>query len=91
MNVGSNWFNSLTESLLSHRGYIPAALTLWIGTSLSLAASALVWHSENQRMQVQFHEQADRLNVTLQQCINNNLEFLYFRGRIKFKPASGFS
>jgi signal transduction histidine kinase/sensor domain CHASE-containing protein len=77
MNVGSNWFNSLTESLLLHRRYIPAGLTLWIGTSLSLAASALVWHSENQRMQVQFHEQADRLNVTLQQSINNNLEILY--------------
>jgi len=77
MNVGSNWFNSLTESLLSHRRYIPAALTLGIGTSLSLAASALMWHSENQRMQVQFHEQADRLNVTLQQSINNNLEVLY--------------
>ena len=77
MNVGSNWFNSLTESLLSHRRYIPAGLTLGIGTSLSLAASALVWHSENQRMQVQFHEQADRLNVTLQQSINNNLEILY--------------
>ena len=77
MNVGSNSFNSLTESLLSHRRYIPAALTFWIGTSLSLAASALVWHSENQRMQVQFHEQADRLNVTLQQSINNNLEVLY--------------
>jgi signal transduction histidine kinase len=77
MNVGSNWFNSLTESLLSHRRYIPAGLTLGIGTSLSLAASALVWHSENQRMQVQFHEQADRLNVTLHQSIHNNLEILY--------------
>src|SRR4028118_1553164 len=77
MNVGSNWFNSLTESLLSHRRYIPAALTFWIGTSLSLAASALVWHSENQRMQVQFHEQADRLNLALQQSINNNIEVLY--------------
>jgi two-component system NtrC family sensor kinase len=77
MNVGSNSFNSLTESLLSHRRYIPAALTLWIGASLSLAASALVWRSENQRMQVQFHEQADRLNVSLQQSINNNLEVLY--------------
>src|SRR4028118_1115554 len=77
MNVGRNWFNSLTESLLSHRRYIPAGLTLGIGTSLSLAASALVWHSENQRMQVQFHEQADRLNVALQQSINNNLEVLY--------------
>ena len=77
MNVGSNSFNSLTESLLSHRRYIPAALTFWIGASLSLAASALVWRSENQRMQVQFHEQADRLNVTLQQSINNNLEVLY--------------
>ena len=77
MNVGSNWFNSLTESLLSHRRYIPAGLTLSIGTSLSLAASALVWHSENQRMQVQFHQQADRLNVTLQQSINNNIEVLY--------------
>jgi two-component system NtrC family sensor kinase len=77
MNVGSNWFNSLTESLLSHRRYIPAALTLWIGTSLSWAASAVVWHSENQRMQVQFHQQADRLNVALQQSINNHLEALY--------------
>ena len=77
MNVGSNWFNSLTESLLSHRRYIPAGLTLWIGTSLSLAASALMWHSENQRMQVQFHQQSDRLNVTLQQSINNNLEVFY--------------
>ncbi|CAA9423228.1 Circadian input kinase A [uncultured Microcoleus sp.] len=77
MNVASNWFNSLTESLLSHRRYIPAALTLSIGTSLSLAASALVWHGENQRLQAQFHQQADRLNVTLHQSINNNLEFLY--------------
>ncbi|MBW3584722.1 MAG: CHASE domain-containing protein [Cyanobacteria bacterium 0813] len=77
MNLGSNWFNSLTESLLSHRRYIPAALTLWIGTSLSLAASVLVWHSENRRLQAQFHQQADRLNVTLQQSINNNLEVLY--------------
>lgn len=77
MNFGSNSFNSLTESLLLHRRYIPAALTFWIGASLSLAASALVWRWENQRMQVQFHEQADRLNVTLQQSINNNLEVLY--------------
>ncbi|MEG3987247.1 CHASE domain-containing protein [Microcoleus sp. S28C3] len=77
MNVGSNWFNSLAESLQSYRRYIPAALTLWTGTSLSLAAAALVWHSENQRMQVQFDEQADRLNVTLQQSINHNLEVLY--------------
>ncbi|MEG4963888.1 MULTISPECIES: CHASE domain-containing protein [unclassified Microcoleus] len=77
MNVASNWFNSQRESLLSHRGYIPAALTLCIGTSLSFAAAALVWHSENQRMQVQFHQQADRLNVTLHQSINNNLEALY--------------
>src|SRR4028119_1864416 len=28
-------------------------------------------------MQVQFHEQADRLKVTLHQSINNNLEVLY--------------
>ncbi|MEG4485529.1 CHASE domain-containing protein [Microcoleus sp. D2_18a_B4] len=77
MNVASNWFNSLTESLQSHRRYIPAALTLCTGTSLSLAAAAVVWHSENQRMQAEFHQQADRLNVTLQQSINKNLEVLY--------------
>ncbi|MEG4084120.1 CHASE domain-containing protein [Microcoleus sp. POL10_C6] len=77
MNFASNWFNSLTESLLSHRRYIPAALTLCTGTSLSLAAAAVVWHSENQRMQAQFHQQADRLNVALQQSINKNLEVLY--------------
>ena len=77
MNFASNWFNSLTESLQSHRRYIPAALTLCTGTSLSLAAAAVVWHSENQRMQAEFHQQADRLNVALQQSINKNLEFLY--------------
>jgi len=77
MNFASNWFNSLTESLQSHRRYIPAALTLCTGTSLSLAAAAVVWHSENQRMQAEFHQQADRLNVTLQQSINKNLEVLY--------------
>jgi len=77
MNFASNWFNSLTESLLSHRRYIPAALTLCTGTSLSLAAAAVVWHSENQRMQAEFHQQADRLNVALQQSINKNLEVLY--------------
>ncbi|MEG4517434.1 MULTISPECIES: CHASE domain-containing protein [unclassified Microcoleus] len=77
MNVASNWFNSLTQSLLSHRRYIPAALTLCTGTSLSLAAAAVVWHSENHRMQAEFHQQADRLNVALQQSINKNLEFLY--------------
>ncbi|MEG4838889.1 CHASE domain-containing protein [Microcoleus sp. B9-D4] len=77
MNFASNWFNSLTESLLSQRRYIPAALTLCTGTSLSLAAAAVVWHSENQRMQAEFHQQADRLNVTLQQSINKNLEVLY--------------
>ncbi|MEG5082135.1 CHASE domain-containing protein [Microcoleus sp. AT8-B4] len=77
MNFASNWFNSLTESLQSHRRYIPAALTLCTGTSLSLAAAAVVWHSEHQRMQAEFHQQADRLNVTLQQSINKNLEVLY--------------
>ncbi|MEG3980670.1 CHASE domain-containing protein [Microcoleus sp. T3B2] len=77
MNFASNWFNSLTESLQSHRRYIPAALTLCTGTSLSLAAAAVVWHSENQRMQAEFHQQADRLNVALQQSINKNLEVLY--------------
>ncbi|EGK88929.1 histidine kinase [Microcoleus vaginatus PCC 9802] len=77
MNVASNWFNSLKESLLSHRRYIPAALTLCTGTSLSLAAVAVVWHGENQRLQAEFHQQADRLNVALQQSINKNLEFLY--------------
>ncbi|WP_445301490.1 CHASE domain-containing protein [Microcoleus sp. LAD1_D5] len=77
MNVAGNWFNSLTESLLSHRRYIPAALTLCTGTSLSLAAAAVVWHGENQRLQAQFHQQADRLSVALQQSINKNLEFLY--------------
>lgn len=77
MNVPSNWFNSLTESLLSHRRYIPAALTLCISTSLSLAAAAVVWNWENQRMQAEFHQQADRLNASLQQSINKNLEFLY--------------
>ncbi|MEG4392979.1 CHASE domain-containing protein [Microcoleus sp. BROC3] len=77
MNVASNWFNSVTEILLSHRRYIPAALTLCTGTSLSLAAAAVVWDGENQRMQAEFHQQADRLNVALQQSINKNLEFLY--------------
>ena len=77
MNVASNWFNSLTKSLLSHRRYIPAALTLCTGTGLSLAAAAVVWHGENQRMQAQFHQQADRLNAALQQSINKNLDFLY--------------
>lgn len=77
MNVPSNWFNSLTESLLSHRRYIPAALTLCTGTSLSLAAAAVVWNWENQRMQAEFHQQADRLNTSLQQSINKNLELLY--------------
>ncbi|MEG4532780.1 CHASE domain-containing protein [Microcoleus sp. D2_18a_D3] len=77
MNVASNWFNSLTESLQSHRRYIPAALTLCTGTSLSLAAAAVVWHSENERMQAEFHQQADRLNAALQQSINKNLEVLY--------------
>ncbi|MEG4217746.1 CHASE domain-containing protein [Microcoleus sp. Pol14C6] len=77
MNFESKGFNSLTESLMSRRSYIPAALTLCIGTSLSLAAAAVVWHSENQRMQAEFHQQADRLNVAVQQSINKNLEFLY--------------
>ena len=77
MNFASKWFKSVTESLLSHRRYIPAALTLCTGTSLSLAAAAVVWHSENERMQAEFHQQADRLNVALQQSINKNLEVLY--------------
>ncbi|MEG4800277.1 CHASE domain-containing protein [Microcoleus sp. ARI1-B5] len=77
MNVASNWFNSLTKSLLSHRRYIPAALTLCIGTGLSLAAAAVVWHWENQRLEAEFHQQADRLNAALQQSINKNLDFLY--------------
>ncbi|MEG4504739.1 hypothetical protein QUA81_16655 [Microcoleus sp. F6_B4] len=41
MNFTSNWFNSLTESLLSHRRYIPAALTICTDTSLSLQPQAL--------------------------------------------------
>jgi two-component system, NtrC family, sensor kinase len=77
MNVASNCFNSLTKSLQSYRRYIPAALTLCTGTGLSLAAAAVVWHWENQRMQAEFHQQADRLNATLQQSINKNLDFLY--------------
>jgi two-component system NtrC family sensor kinase len=77
MNLASNWFNSLTKGLQSYRRYIPAALTLCTGTGLSLVAAAVVWHGENQRMQVEFHQQADRLNVALQQSINKNLEFLY--------------
>lgn len=77
MNVANNWFNSLTKSLESYRRYIPAALTLCTGTGLSFAAAAVVWHWENQRMQAEFHQQADRLNGTLQQSINKNLDFLY--------------
>ncbi|PSB17294.1 histidine kinase [filamentous cyanobacterium Phorm 46] len=77
MNVASNGFNLLTKGLQSYRGYIPAALTLCTGTGLSLAAAAVVWHGENQRMKAEFHQQADRLNVALQQSINKNLEFLY--------------
>ncbi len=77
MNVTSHWFNSVTKNLQSYRRYIPAALTLCIGTSLSLAAAAVVWNWENQRMQAEFYQQADRLNTALQQSINKNLEFLY--------------
>lgn len=77
MNVASNLINSVTKNLQSHRRYIPAALTLCTGTSLSFAAAAVVWNWENQRMQAEFHQQADRLNASLQQSINNNLGFLY--------------
>jgi two-component system, NtrC family, sensor kinase len=77
MNIANNWFNSLTKGLQSNLRYIPAALTLFTGMSLSVAAAALVWKWENQRVQVQFHQQADRLNTALQQSVNNNLEFLY--------------
>ena len=77
MNFTSNWFNSITKGLQSYRRYIPAALTLCTGTGLSLVAAAVVWSWENQRMQVEFHQQADRLNGTLQQSINKNLDFLY--------------
>lgn len=77
MNVASNWFNSLTKNLQSYRRYIPAALTLCTGAGLSLIAAAVVWNWENQRMAAEFHQQADRLNATLQQSINKNLDFLY--------------
>ncbi|MEG3860858.1 CHASE domain-containing protein [Microcoleus sp. herbarium12] len=77
MNVASNWFNLVTKSLQSYRRYIPAALTLCIGTGLSLIAAGVVWNWENQRMKAEFHQQADRLNATLQQSINKNLDFLY--------------
>ncbi|MCC3408986.1 MAG: CHASE domain-containing protein [Microcoleus sp. PH2017_10_PVI_O_A] len=77
MNVASNWFNSVTKNLQSYRPYLPAALTLCTGTGLSLIAAAVVWHWENQRMEAEFHQQADRLNAALQQSINKNLDFLY--------------
>ncbi len=77
MNVASNWFNSLTKSLQSYRRYIPAALTLCTGTGLSLIAAAVAWNWENQRLAAEFDQQADRLNATLQQSINKNLDFLY--------------
>lgn len=77
MNVANNWFNSVTKNLQSYRRYIPAALTLCTGTGLSLIAAGVVWNWENQRMQAAFYQQADRLNGTLQQSINKNLDFLY--------------
>ncbi|MEG3880673.1 CHASE domain-containing protein [Microcoleus sp. herbarium7] len=77
MNAATNCFNSLTTKILSSRCYIPAALTLCTGTILSFAAAAVVWNWENQRMQAEFYQQADRLNTALQQSINKNLEFLY--------------
>ena len=77
MNVASKGFKSLTRNLLSHRRYIPAALTLCTGISLSIVAAAVVWNWENQRAQAEFHLWADRLNTALQQSVNNNLEFLY--------------
>ncbi|MEG4807788.1 hypothetical protein QUA82_09260 [Microcoleus sp. F8-D3] len=54
MNFTSNCFNSLTESLLSHRRYIPAALTICTGTSLSLAAAGVVWHGKTNECKLNF-------------------------------------
>lgn len=84
MNVVNNGFNSLIKGLrsstrtsLTNLRYIPAVLTLFTGISLSVAAAAVVWNWENQRVQREFHQQADRLNTALQQSVNNNLQFLY--------------
>ena len=77
MNVANNWFKYVTKSLKSYRRYIPAALTLCTGVGLSLIAAGVVWNWENQRTKAEFNQQADRLNATLQQSINKNLDFLY--------------
>ncbi|NJK75471.1 MAG: hypothetical protein HC942_17380 [Microcoleus sp. SU_5_6] len=77
MNITSKWLNLRALGLIFKRRWMPVALTLGTGISLSVAAAALVWNWENQRVRSEFQQQASRLSSILQQSINYNLEFLH--------------
>ncbi|MCU0543820.1 MAG: CHASE domain-containing protein [Oscillatoriaceae cyanobacterium Prado104] len=77
MNVARKRLNLRALSLIFKRRWMPIALTLGTGISLSVAAAAMVWNWENQRVRSEFQQQASRLSSILQQNINYNLEFLH--------------
>jgi PAS domain S-box-containing protein len=64
------------------RRYTPVVLILCVGTLLSVVSSLTVGNWEKINRKIQFQNQADKLATTLQQSINQNLDFLKATGRL---------
>lgn len=71
--------------------YLPALITLLVGTGLSIVAFLIVWRWENNRREYEFNRYADTVGTALEQNFKNELQVLpyiknFFLASKKIEP-----
>ncbi|WP_017717820.1 CHASE domain-containing protein [Kamptonema formosum] len=74
--IGTAWYKRFQSALRmgSVSPYLPVALSICVGSGLSLVASAIVWKWELESLQAEFQRQADNLATTLERKIDEYLQ-----------------
>lgn len=76
--------NPVIETLVLHRRYIPAVLTLYVGLVLSALMFVMVWHWEDKHLQNELSDHTDNLATVLHRSIDGSLEVLQATGNFYY-------